>query len=360
MRAVSATRIPSLDGLRALSIGLVLVGHLDWTRNFPLGSPAVADLAELGVRVFFVISGYLITTLLLGDRRRMAAGTLTRGRALGQFYVRRVYRIFPAAYFFLTVVAILSATGLVHLLPGDLACAATYTTNFHEPRAWTLGHLWSLSVEEQFYVLWPAVVLFAGERWALRVALAALAVAPAARVLLWFAGPAYRPYVGEAFPTIFDAIAAGCVLAMTRARLLASARYVRLTSSPAFALVPLAVLALSQLAGRPSIDLVVGQALQNLGIALIVERCIRLPDGASGRLLNWRPLVWLGGLSYSLYLWQQLFINRHSDAWPNAFPVNLALALAAALGSYYLVEQPFLRLRSRRAAAPAAVSSGRR
>jgi peptidoglycan/LPS O-acetylase OafA/YrhL len=262
-----------------------------------------------------------------------------------------VYRIFPAAYAFLLVMAAFAAAGLVHLLPGDLACAATYTTNFHEPRGWPLGHLWSLSVEEQFYVLWPAVVLFAGERRALQVALAALAVAPAARVGLWLAGPAWWPYVGEAFPTIFDAIAAGCVLAITRERLRASARYVRFSASPAFALVPAAVLAASQLAGRPSFDLVIGQALQNVGIALVVERCIRLPDGASGRLLNSRVLVGLGGLSYSLYLWQQPFINRHSDAWTAAFPVNVALALAAALVSYHVIEQPFLRLRARRAAA---------
>jgi peptidoglycan/LPS O-acetylase OafA/YrhL len=262
--------------------------------------------------------------------------------------VRRAYRIFPAAYAFLAVMAVLEATGVIHLLRHDLLAAATYTTNFHQPRAWWLGHLWSLSVEEQFYMLWPAVVLLAGTRRAVWLAALALVVAPATRVGVWFLWPTLRPYVGEAFPTIFDAIAAGCVLAAVRPRLAASRAYVRFSGSAAFAVVPLAVLGAALLSGRPRLDLVVGQAVQNLGIALVIERCIRLPDGAWGRLLNSRPLVGVGALSYSFYLWQQPFINRHATGWAHAFPVSVALAAGLALASYHLVEQPFLRLRARR------------
>src|SRR4051812_19722615 len=195
----TAARIPSLDGLRAISIAFVLMGHLVWTRNFPLRSGWVTNFAELGVRVFFVISGYLISSLLFADRVRIDAGKLTAGQALKQFYVRRAYRIFPAAYAFLVVMAVLDATDVIHLLRNDLLCAATYTSNFHQPRAWWLGHLWSLSVEEQFYMLWPAVVLLAGARRATWVAAAALLLAPAARVVVWTRWPELRMHVGEAF-----------------------------------------------------------------------------------------------------------------------------------------------------------------
>src|SRR5450432_4526501 len=108
----ASARIPSLDGLRAISIGFVLMGHLAWTPNFPLNAAWVTDLAELGVRIFFVISGYLISSLLFADRRRIDAGALGAGTALKQFYVRRAYRIFPAAYAFLAVMAVLEATGV--------------------------------------------------------------------------------------------------------------------------------------------------------------------------------------------------------------------------------------------------------
>jgi peptidoglycan/LPS O-acetylase OafA/YrhL len=138
------------------------------------------------------------------------------------------------------------------------------------------------------------------------------------------------------------------VLAALRARLKASTAYVRFTDSWAFAVVPLAVLGAALLSGRPRFDLVVGQAVQNVGIALIIERCIRLPEGAWGRLLNSRPLVAVGALSYSFYLWQQPFINRHAHGLAQTFPFSVGLAALLALASYTLVEQPFLRLRARR------------
>jgi peptidoglycan/LPS O-acetylase OafA/YrhL len=347
-------RIASLDGLRAVSIALVLMAHLAGTRGFPARLSVFMHFAELGVRIFFVISGYLISTLLFEDLRRIEAGTLTRVGALKQFYIRRVYRIFPAAYAFVLVVAALAAAGVLRLLPGDLVAAATYTTNFHQPRAWWLGHLWSLSVEEQFYVLWPAVVLATGARKALWVAAAALAVAPATRALIWVAWPDLRAYVGEAFPTIFDAIGAGCLLAGARTWLGGRAGYLRFIASPAFLLIPIAILGAALLSSHPRADLVLGQGIQNIAIAVLIDRSIRLPDSAWGRFLNRRPLVMVGALSYSLYLWQQLFVSRHAGGWINAFPVNVGLALLAAFVSYHLIERPFLRLRSRRAASRAA------
>ncbi|HEY4244933.1 MAG TPA: acyltransferase [Kofleriaceae bacterium] len=348
----SSVRIQSLDGLRALSILLVFLGHLKGTRAFPSQLDALGQFAELGVRVFFVISGYLITTLLFEDLRKIEAGTLTRGEALKQFYIRRAYRIFPAAYVLLLVVWILDAAGVITLAPHDLICGATYTQNFHlaSERSWWLGHLWSLSVEEQFYLLWPAALLLLGRRRGMWVALGALAFAPAARFAMYFGMPAYRDGVGEWFPTIFDTIAAGCLLAGVRAWLHARPGYLRALQSPLFLVLPVAIFGAALLESKPLLDYGPGQLVQNLAIAVLIDRSITWPSTLWGRALNVRPLIFIGQLSYSLYLWQQLFINRHSDSWVSAFPVNLGLAFATACVSYYLVEQPVLRFRARRAA----------
>jgi peptidoglycan/LPS O-acetylase OafA/YrhL len=338
-------RIPSLDGLRAISIVLLMYAHAMGTRGFPAllgrrGTP-LDHVGSLGVRVFFVISGYLITHLLCTEFER--TGTLSiRG-----FYERRAFRILPAYLALLAVIAGLAAAGHIALHDGDLLHALTFTTNFHFARSWYVGHTWSLSVEEQFYLLWPAAMLYAGRRRALRVALAALALAPLARVLLHLFVPSQRAGIGESFPTVADALAAGCLLTLARERLDASAAYQRLLRSPLFLLAPLFCAGSVFIAERPSVDYPLGQTVLNLSLALIVDRCVRVPDDAVGRLLNAPPLVFVGTLSYALYLTQQLFLNRSSDAAIASFPLNAALAVGAALLLHYGVESPFLRLRSR-------------
>ena len=141
--------IPSLDGLRAISISLVLFGHLVGTRNFGRPDPGLGDVAHLGVVVFLVISGFLITSLLLKEHAH--TGTVS----LKLFYARRSLRIFPASYAFLACVGLLWLGGTIHLRPADIWHAASYTVNYVENTSWEVAHLWSLSIEEQFYLLWP-------------------------------------------------------------------------------------------------------------------------------------------------------------------------------------------------------------
>ena len=163
---MGSRRIPSLDGLRAIAIGLVVFGHLCGTSNFfprstfaPLG-----DFGVFGVRVFFVISGFLITFLMLDEIE--ATGTVS----LKRFYLRRSLRIFPASYVFILFVFLSSRLGWPTLLPGDLFHAVTYTVNYDKHTSWEVGHLWSLSVEEQFYCWWPAAMRVLGSRRSLKLA----------------------------------------------------------------------------------------------------------------------------------------------------------------------------------------------
>jgi peptidoglycan/LPS O-acetylase OafA/YrhL len=345
MRERSATpgRIPSLDGLRAVSIGLVLLAHLVGTRSFPLGvgSTHVLALGELGVHVFFVISGFLITRLLLDELG--SRGSIS----LSDFYFRRTMRIFPAYYVFLLVLAVLAWLGLVQLASRDMAHALTYTSNYYSARSWFVGHTWSLSVEEQFYLLWPALIVMAGRRRALWLAALAVALAPMIRTASWELMRASGDGIGHRFETVADAIAIGCVLAGTRDWLHQQPWYRRLLESGLFVVVPCLGLAGSQLSDHPVAHFLIGISVMNLSIAATLDWCVTFGSGRVGRVLNWAPLAFVGTISYSLYLWQQLFLNRTSDAPTAAFPLNLALACAAALASYYLIERPALRLRRR-------------
>ena len=342
-RAVTSARIPSLDGLRALSIGLVLVAHLVGTRSFPLSveSSPVLALGELGVHVFFVISGFLITRLLLDELG-------STGRiSLPHFYFRRTMRICPAYYVFILVLTGLAWRGLVQLAPRDVAHALTYTSNYYSARSWFIGHTWSLSVEEQFYLLWPALIVMVGRRRSLWLAALAVAIAPLIRIASWELMRSSGDGIGHRFETVADAIAIGCVLAGTRDWLHQQPSYRRLLESGLFVVVPCLAVAGSLLYDHPVAHFLIGITVMNLSIAATLDWCVTFGSGRVGRVLNWAPLAFVGTISYSLYLWQQLFLNRMSGAATAAFPANLALACAAALTSYYLIEQPALRLRRR-------------
>jgi peptidoglycan/LPS O-acetylase OafA/YrhL len=312
------------------------------------------DFGNVGVRVFFVISGYLITTLLLRELQR--SGTIS----ISQFYVRRAFRIFPAFYACLAVVAVLSALGVVTLRSGDILHAATYTTNYHYDRAWALGQMWSLAVEEQFYLGWPLLLLLIGRRRGLFVALGVMALAPIVRVATLRLHLGSAAGVGESFQTVADAIAVGCVLACVIRELEASPRYTAFQRSGAFVFVPLVALTVAIAAqhGSASLSLLFGETVLNVCIALIVHYCIRYPQTPAARVLNLRPLVYVGTLSYSLYLWQQIFLNRTSVQWFTAFPVNILLAAACAAISFHFVERPFLRWREARRVVKAATARG--
>jgi len=337
------SRIPSLDGLRAVSIMLVLIGHAALTVSATGFLTHLHHVGNLGVRFFFIISGFLITTLLLKEQERYGRISM-RG-----FYTRRALRIFPAALAYIGIIAICSAFGWLVLRPGDVIHALTYTMNYHQVRAWWLDHLWSLSVEEQFYLLWPGLLWWVGTRRGLRTAWMVVLLVPLVRALMWFVLHASASAMTKHFEANADVLAMGCLLSMHFNRLSASAGYMRFQASWLFW--PLALVLVVGGNGMFLISTasfyVVGQSITNVGAVLCVDWCIRNIDGVVGRLLNWRPVVYLGVLSYSLYLWQNVFLNPDWVAWPTRLPLNLLLALLMAVASYNLVERPFLGLKRR-------------
>ena len=337
------SRIPSLDGLRALSILFVCLGHATGTAGFPLSHVPFWRLGLFGVRVFFVISGLLITSLLLHDYE--ARG----GIDLPRFYLRRTLRIFPPYYVFLLAVAVASALSWVRLNPGDLLHALTYTSIYRRPPlAWDLAHTWSLSVEEQFYLAWPFVLALLGKRRGLWFAAGFVVAVSVIQYATYYWQLLPRWPVGRVL--MFQTVAIGSVLAGARNWLWERRWYRVIQGSPLAMLAPLLTLWLlfsNVEQSAPRAMYVLGYTAEDLGIAFTIDWCVRHPGGFVGRALNSAPFVTIGVMSYSIYLWQNLFLNRTSTGFPASFPLNAILLAVFALASYRLIERPSFEIRAR-------------
>jgi peptidoglycan/LPS O-acetylase OafA/YrhL len=332
--------IPSLDGLRAISITLVLAGHAITGGPHSFGFRFLFMHADLGVRVFFVISGFLITSLLLNERAQ--SGDIS----LRLFYIRRALRILPAFFLFVGCVALLNFFGVTPIPNRLWLYVLTYTVNYSPVSAWALVHLWSLSVEEQFYFLWPLVMKNARLRTCVAVAIIAIIASPFMHAIHRLSG---MPLSTNGFALRCGPIAMGCLLAMSarsaRSRILSS-KFLSDERSLLFAVILIALLdAIPSNLGTPSVFL---EIINNSLLTICVARLVFLPKGAIARILNSAPFVTVGKLSYSLYLWQQLFLSPDGSA-PIAipFPFNLVASLAAASACYWGLEVKFLGFREK-------------
>jgi peptidoglycan/LPS O-acetylase OafA/YrhL len=345
--STASKRIPSLDGLRGIAILLVLVSHLAGTKHF-FSMDAIArlgDVGNLGVRLFFVISGFLITGLLLSEIAR------TQNISLRAFYIRRVLRIFPAFYVFIVCATLLASIGFATMDRRDFMHAITYTMNYHANYSpnFSLRHLWSLAVEEQFYFIWPITLAILMPRRAGAALVGVILLVPVLRVVLYMVVPGYENFADTGFEGVCDALATGCLLAMAMPRLMRVEWFTRVLMSRAFPLFFVAIWLVNKHREHPKLFWLAGVPFLNVGLALTICRYVKFPKLTGGRLLNAKPLVGVGVLSYSLYLWQQLFLIQGRPAYPilQTFPTNLGLAFLLAGASYFFVEQPFLRLKDR-------------
>jgi peptidoglycan/LPS O-acetylase OafA/YrhL len=338
--------IPSLDGLRAVSIMLVIIGHL-FMPNFQNWSPATKIVVSLlgngnlGVNIFFGISGFLITSLLKGEYVRSGKIDLTN------FYIRRSFRIFPAFYCYLLTVLGLGVLGVVEVFPKTWISAAIYLRNYWPPLEgsgdWITAHAWSLAVEEQFYLFWPACFALLGRRRAAWFAVVLIALFPASRLVSYVFLPGLRADLGYMTHTKGDALMVGCLAA-----LLIDNPLFRRALHRAFAWrlpllgIPFLLIASPLLHARFGgvYLLPVGYSLDAFAIVLTLLWLVERPGTPIGRLLNTKPVAHVGIISYSLYLWQQLFTLGHSW-W------SIPASVIAAEASFWIVERPFLGLRDR-------------
>lgn len=335
--------IPSLDGLRAISIALVILSHAQGTQGFPTWIPrSVADHGALGVHIFFVISGFLITSLLLEEHG--GTGSIS----LSKFYARRTLRIFPPFYIFLTVLAFGSWAGLLSVPLGNLLFAATYTMNYMTTGGmWITGHIWSLSVEEQFYLTWPLTMKFAGPERSCWIAATLAISAPLACLALYLINPNVGSPATKYFPFVADSIAAGCVLAGLLPSLRYRQRILRWFAAPLGGLIIPLILTLDLGRSHPRLHLAFTETALNLCICCAIVRYTEFPNLLAGRVLNNPSVAFVGKISYSLYLWQQIFMNPFGTHLMQTFPINVGASIACALVSYYLIELPTTGMRRR-------------
>jgi peptidoglycan/LPS O-acetylase OafA/YrhL len=308
-----------------------------------------------GVTFFFVLSGYLITTILI--RENDAIGRID----MKAFYCRRILRIFPAFYLYLFFIITLAALGLLRISGLDFVFAGTHLINYGRgielllgipdtwsPDYWFIGHFWSLSMEEQFYWMWPLTLLFLlRTRW-YGVLLAVILAMPVLRVASYFLFPGLRGSLMMMLHTGSDGIFSGCLLAICLAR------HPRLSQKlllPSWAIAGLLlyICPISGLLERvmPRGYDVIFRMTPVIGAMVLFVANILLQEKTTWyqRVLGNRALVFLGRISYSVYLWQQVFVTNLNTTFLGKSPLNLVAAIGAGWLSYRFVELPFIRIK---------------
>jgi len=335
--------IPELDGFRGLAVLVVLAGHyLDF--RMPDPRPEFATIDKLGVLLFFVLSGFLITGLLY--RERNASGSIDFKR----FYFRRILRLAPALLLFLATVTLLIRLGWITDVPRrEILECLLYARNLFG-RSLSLSHIWSLSLEEQFYLIWPlAFSLLPMKRstsyvTAICVALAGWrSVAIAANLFSYERGIFYmRPYFR------FDSILIGACLVLWLSTSAQAAEVLKKW----LARVP-AVLLWSGLllwtVFAESLSHAFYLAVQELLVAVALAQIILSESKWLRAIFRWRPLRYCGSISYSLYLWQQVFLVTSVPSWGplRRLPLSILVPFLIAAASYHLMEKPLLGLKNR-------------
>lgn len=354
--------IPTLDGWRGFAvIGVILYhGRFGFFHDSSVAM-RLSNHGDLGVNLFFAISGFLICGLLLKEYQTHGDISLRR------FYIRRCFRILPPYYAALAALCVLSILGAIHINDSSLPSCLLFYRNYTPLEVDGQGgfytaHFWTLALEEHFYLIWPVLLLAVKPKRAGKVAFLFAMAVYVWRVLEshfeWFAPVLMPADLLTRTDTMMDALLWGCLAAIYFPEI------VRFTARIRFSQLWLPILA----------TLLVVEKLHTPGLivlhavlmpALVLSTVLQ-PASLLGRVLEWRPLRWLGSISYSLYLWQMLFLPDLADKGHGVFrylqqpPLNLLAILTMACLSRYLIEVPMTRLGHRLSAnLPGAGSSPR-
>jgi peptidoglycan/LPS O-acetylase OafA/YrhL len=333
--------LPALDGLRAVAVSGVILFHFGFL-PFSFGI--------LGVSLFFVISGFLITHLLLQEHE--ATGSISFVR----FYARRALRIFPAYYVFLaTSFGFMAANDFPvspRLVTSSLLYFNDYVQALGQDRSTLVSHSWSLAIEEQFYLLWPFALMLLLRRRSNGVralGIAVVCIAAWRTALLALGAGSYTYY---AFDTRVDQLLIGCALAIL-ARRPGFDRVAAVASC--YTILPLLTAAAAVLLFRVRIEGViasVGYSVIGVIFGLFLVQTIMLNRHRAWSWLDSGPVRFIGRLSYPLYLYHQLaprLVEPFAPhlRWSVQLLLTAAVTLGLAMASYYLVERPFLSLKER-------------
>lgn len=343
--------ISTLDGWRAIAVLSVIAYHDQVHRMGRLSDATLHRHGNLGVDLFFAISGILICSRLLDEEH------LHHRISLKNFYVRRFCRILPPALLFLFILGVLGMAHVVRVGLAPWVCSLLFANNYYavfiknaDASLYT-NHFWSLAIEEHFYLILPGILyLFHKNR--VRVLLSMIVVF-LVYMLMIHANPAWLDCMGGVFADIRTELRINSLLFPALLAILLRKQAFRefcvrwITPVPTLVVLGIASLLLKKLHLGLS-ELVVVP----FGFPFIVISTMLHPKIYLSRLLEIAPLRFLGRISYSIYLWQQMFfIGDHFSfraAWPlsilQAWPWNVVAVILLATTSFYLVEKPFIRL----------------
>jgi peptidoglycan/LPS O-acetylase OafA/YrhL len=345
----TSSHVVRLDGVRGFAVLAVLLQHaVNIGQKIPVG--------QLGVQLFFVLSGFLITGILLRCRKRVRSGEVTLGQELKNFYARRALRIFPLFYLVLILV---TAFGLPHMRERFI-WDAFYLNNIYFPLTHSAAgaldqHFWSLAVEEHFYLAWPLLMILAPDRLVIRVAVAPIILCAIFRVIACAAGGDFS-IVMNMTPTAMDALGWGALLAVITTQEFSHPRLLALVDRLGLWLGVPAMLAYLAFAHRFNMwTYVIFGTFTPLFFFWLVDFGRVGGNGRFSRLLAWKPLVFTGVISYGLYMYH-IYVNFLLDhGMPRSIPEDwhrylravlmIPCSFVVAIISYYLFERPILSLK---------------
>ena len=332
-------RIQELDGWRAVSVALVILHHLltfqypKLLAKFPIEASISYYAGPLGVKIFFVISGFVICRLLIIEE------ATTGSVSLKAFYCRRFFRIIPPLYLYLVMVAILFSAGLIQDKVSAIVTSGLFLNDAHFMVPWFMGHTWSLAVEEQFYLVFPTMWIVTQPRWRNRVFLATFTFCVAWNQLLSFSN--WGSTVPGKTRAGFACICCGVLMAISEAR----ARRMAAKIPPYIVAIMMLILLLHPLhVNSPAKSLYDG-LVTPLFIAFVLIYSIEKGHWLQFFLRS-KPLQAVGLMSYGIYLWQQLFTAPFENYFRvgRVIPYLLPLLLVIVPASYFLLEKPAMRL----------------
>jgi peptidoglycan/LPS O-acetylase OafA/YrhL len=342
---------PQFDGLRALAVLTVMVDHFSTdVPNFPL--PDWIRLGATGVRLFLVLSGYFITASLRRARDRMDGGELSAGKTIGTFYWRRLLRIGPAYFVFAAIALLLNFGAIRYYWPWVFTGTVDWLIAWNNEWPLAISHLWSICVQEQFYLFWPLLILLLPRRWVLSAIIAVAFAGIVFRIgCVIFSVPMIARWVLP-FGSL-DSLAAGAALGWCGGRLRASRGGWLLAFLCLSMLTMAAVLRNSDPAKLRS---VLVEPLEACAFVVLVARTATGFDGNIARFLSNAGLVFAGRISYGLYIYHVLVAMVFNRWIPSQIRslitipslrllvFGIATLFTAAL-SWRFLEQPINRLR---------------
>ncbi|MEM7655160.1 MAG: acyltransferase [Bacteroidota bacterium] len=344
--SASSSYFVQLDSFRCLAVVLVLLAH--WTQAQWLLD---LRLANFGIDLFFVLSSFLITRILLQNKESIASGKSSLGQQLKTFYLRRTLRIFPLYYAVLLITYAFNDGVVRESFPWN----AAYLSNFYimQRGEWPgiVSHFWSLAVEEQFYLIWPLAILLTPRTWLKRMMIGVILLSVGLRIGLYFSGASLITL--KVFtPICFDAFGIGALLAF-------AAKYdtsrlnawlhprVGWGSCAAF----VALSASTYVWGWANPAAVIGLRLVgSLFSAWLLGKAYEGIDGFWQPVVEWRPFLFIGQISYAIYLFHNfvpgffLGVSWPENEWARV-PMYLFGVIVVSYAARLLIEQPFNRLK---------------